>query len=247
MTLMSKSTIKLILDIICEEIKKKIASDILKAGIFSVQIDTTQDVSAKDQISVVLRYLDQLNVVQEKLFALLDGHASTGEYYIGVLKKCLADFEIDLKHCIGDSTDGASNMQGIYKGFSTLLSAEAITHLHTWCHAHVLNLVMGDVTGCVLQATSLFCLLNGVATFLKASYKRMKEWEKEVGKNNSTLSTKRIQAIGETRWWSKDKSLNRIFGSFGKPNSSDSLYVKVLMALTSIALEESQEASVKVR
>ena len=53
--------------------------------------------------------------------------------------------------------------------------------MHTWCHAHVLNLVMGDVTVSVLQATSLFSLLNDVAVFVKA-YKRMKKWEAEMAK-----------------------------------------------------------------
>ena len=43
---------------------------------------------------------------------------------------------------------------------------------------------MGDVTGTVLQATSLFILLSKLATFIKASYKRMKKWEKETRKES---------------------------------------------------------------
>ena len=143
---MSRSTIELILQIIATEIKNVIAKEIKIAGMFSVQIDSTQDVSAKDQLSIVLRYISQCNTVKENLYSMVDGHASTGEYYVGVLKESLESHQIDIKNCIGDSTDGASNMQGVYKGFSTLLSKEAKTHLHTWCHAHVLNLVMGDVT-----------------------------------------------------------------------------------------------------
>ena len=36
--------------------------------------------------------------------------------------------------------------------------------------------------------------------------------------------TKRLQAIGETRWWLERKSLERLFGSFGKPDNA--LWIK---------------------
>ena len=103
---------------------------------------------------------------------------------------------------------------------------------------------MGDVTGSVLQATSLFSLLNEIAVFVKKSYKRMKKWEAEMTKESK--SKKRLQAIGETRWWSKDKSLDRVFGSFGKPDHDSCLYVKVLITLVSIAHDERSDGDIKV-
>ena len=92
---------------------------------FSVQLDTTQDVSAKDQYSVVVRYVEGNKTVKERLFALIDAEASTGLYYVNMLRNCLDDAQIPLSMCIRDSTDGASNMQGIYRGFSTLLELES--------------------------------------------------------------------------------------------------------------------------
>ena len=104
---------------------------------------------------------------------------------------------------------------------------------------------MGDVTGCVLQATSLFSLINETTVFIKASYKRMKKWEAEMAKNPlSSATTKRLQAIGDTRWWSKDKSLNRVFGSFGKPH--ECLYVEVLLTLVAIAHDSNVDSTLKV-
>ena len=57
----------------------------------------------------------------------------------------------------------------------TLLSAESPNQVHIWCHAHVLNLVLGDTTGVVVASASLFSLLNDVAVFIRESYKRMCE------------------------------------------------------------------------
>jgi hypothetical protein len=239
---MSNNTVDLILNIIRRCVKKTISDEVNKAGMFSVQLDTTQDVSAKDQVSIVLRYVSSNQTPLERLFAVLDGESSTGKYYVDLLKSHLMENNIPLSCCVGDSTDGASNMQGVYRGFSTLLSKELPTHVHTWCHAHVLNLVMGDITGCVLQATSLFWLLNDVASFLKQSYKRMKQWEKESRKESKT--TKRLQLIGETRWWAKDKALERVYGTFKKPD--ECMYVEVQLTLLAIWNDDSMDAKTKV-
>ena len=47
--------INYILCVISELIKDTIANDVRDAGIFSIQIDTTQEISVKDQCSFVLR------------------------------------------------------------------------------------------------------------------------------------------------------------------------------------------------
>ena len=143
---------------------------------FSVQIDTTQDVTSADQCAVVFRYVT--DTVHEKLIGVVSCEGSTGEYFVQLLKETLAAAEIDIQNCVGKSTDGTANMQGQYKGFSTLLSSESPNQVHIWCYAHVLNLVLGDTTGVVIESASLFSIVNDVAVFIKDSYKRMNVWEK---------------------------------------------------------------------
>jgi len=36
--------------------------------------------------------------------------------------------------CVGNATDGAANMQGIYNGFTAWL--EKLGQVHVWCFAH---------------------------------------------------------------------------------------------------------------
>lgn len=50
-------------------IKEFIANDVRKAGMFSVQLDTTQDITTQDQCSVILRYVT--DTVHERLVALV--------------------------------------------------------------------------------------------------------------------------------------------------------------------------------
>lgn len=144
---------------------------------------------------------------------MVDGESSTVQCYVDLLKSSLTDASIDINWCISDLTDGVSNMKGINKGFSSLLKNELPTHVHTWCYVHVLNLVMADATGIVIQSTSLFSLLNDVANFIKESYKR-KKWEQQ------SQTSKRPQAIGKTLWWAKSTALERVYGTFGHPEDS---------------------------
>lgn len=53
---------------------------------------------------------------------------------------------IDITKCIGNSTDGATNMQVQYKGFTKWLTDDSPKQLHVSCYARVLNLVILDVT-----------------------------------------------------------------------------------------------------
>ncbi|RXN12350.1 SCAN domain-containing 3-like protein [Labeo rohita] len=134
----------------CIEKKKKqtIAVEVRKAGMFSIQIDTTQDLTSKDQCAVVLRYVT--DVVHEKLIAVIDCESSTGQYFVELVKQTLEKMDIDIKKCIGNATDEAANMQGQYKA---------------------------DTTGVVVASESLFSLLNDIAVFIRDSYKRLKLWE----------------------------------------------------------------------
>lgn len=140
--------------------------------------------------------------------------------------KELETMNLDVKQCIGNSTDGASNMQGQYNGFSALLSEKSPTQVHVWCYAHILNLVLA--TDCVLSSGSLFSSLNNIAVFIRESYQRMSVWEKE----SKDQRHRRLAPIGETCWWSKDVALTKVFGSFGKPDRA--LHVDVLHTLSAI-------------
>jgi len=57
----------------------------------------------------------------------------------------------------------------------------------------------------------------------------------------------RLQSIGETRWWSKEVALIKIFGSTEGPYKSNALYVDVLMALYDILNDEKSTPDIRVK
>lgn len=64
-------------------IQEIISKEGTEAGMFSVQIDTIQDITSQEQCSIVLRYVK--DTVQERLFTLVKCEASTGQYFIQML------------------------------------------------------------------------------------------------------------------------------------------------------------------
>lgn len=64
---------------------------------------------------------------------------------------------------MGNSTDGAANMQGQYQGFSAFLSEQSPSQIYVWCCAHFLNPVLAYTTWSVVESATLFSLLNDIA------------------------------------------------------------------------------------
>ncbi|CAI6362566.1 unnamed protein product [Macrosiphum euphorbiae] len=146
-----------------------------------------------------------------------------------LLQNVLLLNDLNVKNCIANTTDGAANMQGEYNGFSAWLNESSPNQVHVWCYSHVLNLVLSDASKSPLAAASLFNLCNSLAVFFKDSHKRMRVWTERCHSLHH-----RLQSIGETRWWSKEVALVKIFGSTEGPCKSNALYVDVLMALYDI-------------
>jgi hypothetical protein len=224
-TFLSKTTANYIIEAYTTLLKEKIAKDVQEAEMYSVQLDTTQDVSVCDQCSVVIRYVKDCRIC-ERVVAIVRCTSTTGEAFVTLLLGILQSMNLDVRKCVGTATDGAANMQGRYSGFATRLSEHAPAQLRIWCFAHVLNLVMSDATCVVVPAVSLFGLLNSSASFVRESYPRMEEWCSRVPK-------KRLNLIGDTRWWAKEAALAKIFGHYDTP--TDSLFVELIETLDVIA------------
>ncbi|XP_022162556.1 uncharacterized protein LOC111028280, partial [Myzus persicae] len=165
-------------------IKSAITKELKKAVIYSVQLDTIQDITVVDQCSVIVRYVVGTKI-HERLIGMVKCTSSKGIDFVNLLLNTLKQMGINPKYCVGNSSDGAANMQGV----------------------------------------SLFGLLKGCAVFLKESYSRMDVWR-------SKGTRQRICTIGETRWWSKDTALTKVFGYFNNPDNC--LFVELITSLEEI-------------
>lgn len=65
-TFLSKTFVNKIINIIGEQFQNKIAENVNEAGIFSIKVDSTQDVSVKYKLSICVRYV-YLMVIERKI------------------------------------------------------------------------------------------------------------------------------------------------------------------------------------
>ena len=195
--------------IISKLMKKEISNLVREAGIYSVQIDSTQDITSTNKCSVILRFVREN--VKERLLAVVDSHSATGVDLCNLLKEVLQKQNIDVSKCISDSTDGASNMSGQYNGFTAFLEKESPGHIHTWCYAHVLNLVLCDVTTTNHVSISLFGLVQKVGVCFRESYLRMDMWKEQMSQRHGHDIQSRLNLIGATIWWSKARMSSKKF------------------------------------
>ena len=96
--MMSKTIANKVTEVIRMLIQQTIVVEVRKAGMFSIQMDTTQDLTSKDQCIVVLRYVTDL--VHERLIEVIDCESSTGQYFVDLVKQTLEKMDIDIKRVV---------------------------------------------------------------------------------------------------------------------------------------------------
>lgn len=143
------------------------------------------------------------------MFCLCRSFDATGRGFKDLVCDIFEKSRIDIIKCIGRSTDGAANMSGEYNGFRAWLQQEVPWSVYIWCYAHLLNLVLVETTNSKLACSSLFSLLNGIAAFIRDFYKRMDVWTLLIFDSDK----RRLNLIGEARWWAKDVALTKVFGT----------------------------------
>ena len=226
---MSNDTITTIPQIIKSLIQDSIVKDVKEGGMFSIELDSAQDISAHEQCSLVLRFVKG-GEVKELLLTMVKADSTSGEALFQLLSNAFEKHGLQMEQCVGDSFDGAANMNGIHKGLSSRISSMNKSHVHTWCYAHTLNLVVSTVTSVSVHAITLFDMLQTASRYFKESYKQMNVWEDVLKENSKSLKV--LRSLGSTRWWSKAKAIEKIFGS-SKSSSTNSAGVlaDILVAL----------------
>ena len=211
---------------------------------FSVEMDTTQDVTMQDQCSIVLRYVHDGHV-SERVLSLVKSTSATGASLFTLLKNTISEYVgLDIKNCVGDSFDGAANMSGIYNGVAAKIASVASLHIHTWCYSHSLNLVLSDAASSTTPATTLFGVVQKASTFFRSAYKRVGVWDQILQARGRRA--RRLVSIGETRWLSKSAALVKIFGFYSTNDSTKSgLFAELILALDAIADEPTFQESAR--
>ncbi|KAE9542505.1 hypothetical protein AGLY_003366 [Aphis glycines] len=114
-----------------------------------------------------------------------------------------------------------------------------LTIAHDSTDIGLFNLIKNS-TECCQNAEMLFGLVQQSATFLSDSHKRTKVWSdltKKIHKCHDKL--RKLNLIGATRWWSKDKALTSII-QFNEPNIENFQFLLFIYFLLQIISKDSK-------
>ena len=112
---------------------------------FSVTADEAADVSNKENLSLVLRYVDSSKNIREEFVGFrLCGEETTGNAIKELIINSVRDLGLTMDNCRGQSYDGAGNMAGRYVGASTLIQHQFPKVIYVHCMNHRLNLCVAD-------------------------------------------------------------------------------------------------------
>ena len=217
-----KDIIKCFADEILHSILEDIGQDV-----FCLLVDESRDVSYKEQMAVVLRYVDKSGVVKESFVGIVHVKDTTAANLKSCIDSLFAKLKLSLKQVRGHGYDGASNMRGAFNGLQSLIMRENSSAYYVHCFAHQLQLV---VVAVARKHTGIAEFFNKISTLLNVvggSAKRrdmirdinLNEVSKAMGCGllNTGIGLNQEQCLqrpGDTRWSSHYKSLRSLVNLF---------------------------------
>ncbi|KAK9672854.1 hypothetical protein RND81_12G129600 [Saponaria officinalis] len=98
---------------------------------YCIIVDETKDVSKREQMTVVLRFVDKNGYIQERLFYLIHVEETNALYLNGAIEECLLAHKLNIENIRGQGYDGASAQRGeADKAYDDMTSFEFVLVLH---------------------------------------------------------------------------------------------------------------------
>jgi len=125
------------MQVIVNSIIEEIGGDV-----FCLLVDESADVSDKEQMAVVLRYVDKCGVLKERLIGVVHVAETTSACLKSNIDSLFEKYKLRWKQVRGQGYDGASNMRGEFNGLRALIMRENRPTYYVHCFAHQLQLVI---------------------------------------------------------------------------------------------------------
>jgi hypothetical protein len=142
----SKTIQNHMIELIGDEIRQRYVREVSEAKYFTILADEVTDLSNKEQLSLILRFVDAKSCIREEFVDFIELERITGQKIADAIIGKLDHYGLDLKYCRGQGYDGASNMSADQRGAQGIIMKDNPKALYMHCNSHILNLVkIGEV------------------------------------------------------------------------------------------------------
>ncbi|XP_075507303.1 uncharacterized protein LOC142544109 [Primulina tabacum] len=179
-----------------------------------------KDVSNKEQMAIILRFVNAYGFLRERFFQIVHVHDTTA----ATLKKEICDvltiYNLEIHNMRGQGYDGASNMSGAFNGLQALFLKDCPYAYYVHCFAHRLQLALVAAAEKEISIWLFFSNLTTIVNLVTSSSKRnaglqscqvneiarsIVVGERETGRGANQIGT--LQRVGTTRWSSHFDSI----------------------------------------
>ena len=216
-----------------QELRGIIISEVKQAKFFSVMADECSDVANKEQLAIVIRYVNEDDEICEDFVEFVEfENRITGLELAEKIKSALQDkYGLDMINLRGQCYDGAGNMSGVRNGL-----AARVTHVVKSC----------DIT----EVRNMIDKATEVAIFFNYSPQRQRAFEEQIeiyckeneqdtveDKDEKRKRKKKLKMLCKTRWVERHDAYNTF----------TELYTPLVNTLTYIAQHSSEFTSDTVK
>ncbi|KAL4141548.1 hypothetical protein QTP88_004173 [Uroleucon formosanum] len=107
------------ISLLSKKVREKIINQIKSAKYFTIMFDCTPDVSKREQMSQVIRYVHISNgkvCIEESFLGFILSHEKTRKGLASEILTQLSDYDLNIQNCRGQAYDNGTNRAGKYKG-----------------------------------------------------------------------------------------------------------------------------------
>ncbi|XP_073057195.1 uncharacterized protein [Primulina eburnea] len=193
-----------------------------------IAVDEAIDESNKEQIAIILRYVDQDGFIRERFFEVVHVENTSALTLKKEICNVFNQYNFLIENLRGQGYDGASNMRGEWNELQALFLKDSSHAYYIHCFAHRLQLALVAVSKEVHDVWRFFSTLISAINFVGSSAKRhfqLKSIRKdeindliELGEIDTGTGANQDCSLiraGATRWSSHFNSVRRFIGLFG--------------------------------
>ena len=165
---------KEILSILARKVQKSIREEIGNSK-FCIMVDEARDESKKEQMAIVLRFVNKEGLIKERFLDLIHVSDTTALTLKESICVVLSANGLSTQDIRGQGYDGASNMRGEWNGLKALILNECPYAYYIHCMTYQLQLALVAASREVHEVHNFFQHANFIINVVSASPKRNDE------------------------------------------------------------------------
>ncbi|GAB2282926.1 hypothetical protein Dimus_039567 [Dionaea muscipula] len=169
---------KEILNVMATKVKKAIREEIGDAK-FSIILDEARDEAKREQMTIILRFVNKEGFVCERFFGLVHVSDTTALTLKDEICTVLSNHNLNIHDIRGQGYDGASNMRGEWNGLQALILRECPYAYYVHCLAHRLQLTLVTASREVFPIFKFLKKVSYIVNAITASCKHHDQLKRE--------------------------------------------------------------------